>query len=147
MALNVLARAPTSSCAATAVRWVSLPAASADASALSCRNGLMIRLENAEANPSATRSAIRLAAAPQVRREITLDKTKSVGKPTDTSHGASAMAADPVMRWTRSAHITDPLASFDAARRAVISFWLRLRPTQAEPPSPRRMTVPSSLMI
>jgi len=42
-----------------------LPAASADASSLSCRNGLMIRPENADANPSATRSVISLLLYPR----------------------------------------------------------------------------------
>ena len=81
MALNVLASAPTSSCVLTSVRWVSLPAASAEASSLSCRNGLMIRPENAEANPSASSSVTRLAAVPQARRVATLDRTYSVGQP------------------------------------------------------------------
>ena len=146
MALNVLASAPTSSRVLTSVRWVSLPAASAEVSSLSCRKGLMIRPENAEANPSATMSVTRLATVPQARRVATLDSTYSVGRPTDTIHGAATMGADPVMRSTWSGQTTAPLASFEADCRAMISFSFRERPTQ-EGSSLRRMTVPASLTI
>ena len=42
MVLNMLASAPTSSRVQTVVRWLRSPAASAEASVLNCRKGLMI---------------------------------------------------------------------------------------------------------
>jgi hypothetical protein len=86
--LKFSASAPTSSRVWTALRWLSSPAASTDASLPSCRSGRTIRPDSIQAMVKAANSVPAMNSAAHPRRRMTAEKAMSVGRPTDTSHGA-----------------------------------------------------------
>src|SRR6516164_6807614 len=121
MRLNVFARLPTSSLPVlTAVRCLSSPCASTDASRPSCRRGRTMRAESIQAIINAQVKAMALNSALQRNCGTTAASTVSLGTPTETSQGARWAVEEPVMRSTPSGHVSNSLPS-------LLTRWLAMR--------------------
>src|SRR5262249_8689962 len=109
--------------------------------------GRTILPERVQATAKAAIRAIALAAALQRKREVTAARAISLGKPTETSHGALWAMEEPVMRETPSDQVTTCLDSPALMWRTTLSNWLISRPTQLGPFALCAITSPFSATI
>ena len=143
MQLKLFASAPTSSWVRTALRWLSSPAASTDASLPSCRNGRTMRPDSIQAMAKAAANAQVMNSTLQPSRRATATNAISVGSPTETSHGTAYAVEEPVIRLTPSGQTATSLISFAVRWRATISNSLRSRPIHLAASTLRAITIPS----